>query len=436
MKTRKKPSDKIHVVTLGCSKNTVDSEKLMRQLSAQNLQVEHNVDNSDAKTIIVNTCGFINDAKQESIDTIVDYIQAKENGQIDNLYVMGCLAERYADDLREELPEVDKFFGVNNIKDIVESLGYNYKEQLVGERILSTPSHYAYLKIAEGCNRKCAFCAIPLIRGAYQSIPVEDLIDEAEKLARNGVSELMVIAQDISNYGVDLYETPMLGYLIEQLSQIKGIDWIRLHYAYPSGFPMEILRIMRENPKVCKYLDIPFQHISDNMLKTMRRGLNKKKSLELIERIREEVPGIALRTTLLVGHPGETEQDFEELLEFVENTRFERLGVFPYSHEEDTFSYKRYEDNIPDKLKQFRADQVMALQQKISTEINQSRIGKELRVIIDRQEEDYYIGRSEYDSPEVDNEVLVYSLKELEIGRFYTVRINDASEFDLVAELL
>ena len=436
MKTRKKPLDKIHVVTLGCSKNTVDSEKLMLQLSAHALQVEHNEENSDARTIIINTCGFINDAKQESIDTIVDYIQAKENGLIDNLYVMGCLSERYADALRKEMPEVDSFFGVNNIKDIIESLGYNYKDQLLGERILSTPSHYAYLKIAEGCNRKCAFCAIPLIRGTYQSVPVEMLIDEARNLARDGVKELMLIAQDISYYGVDLYETPLLGYLVEQLAEIEEIEWIRLHYAYPSGFPKDVLKIMQQNPKVCKYLDIPFQHISDSMLKTMRRGLNKKKSLELIDYIRKQVPEIALRTTLLVGHPGETEEDFEELLKFVEEAKFERLGVFPYSHEEDTYSYKKYKDSVPDKLKQQRADQIMELQQKISAQINENRVGKEYKIIIDRKEDDFYIGRTEFDSPEVDNEVLVYTSIELTLGNFYNVRINEASEFDLVGELI
>jgi ribosomal protein S12 methylthiotransferase len=432
LKTQKKPADTIQIVTLGCSKNTVDSEKLMRQLSAHSLKVEHENENSKARSVIINTCGFINDAKQESIDTIVNYIQAKQNGTIENLYVMGCLSERYADALREGFPEVDNFFGVNDIKKIIESLGYNYKGDLIGERLLTTPSHYAYLKISEGCNRKCAFCAIPLIRGSYQSTPVEDLIKEASLLAKGGVKELMVIAQDISYYGTDLYEAPLLAYLVEKLSEIKGIEWIRLHYAYPSGFPKDILKVMRDNPKVCKYLDIPFQHISDNMLKKMRRGLNKAKTLQLIDNLRTQVPGIALRTTLLTGHPGETEKDFDELVEFVENTRFERMGVFTYSHEEDTYAALKYKDSIPDKLKLHRADSLMAIQQKISTELNQKRIGQELRVIIDRKEDDYYVGRSEFDSPEVDNEVIVSSDTELQSGNFCKVKITDASEFDLV----
>jgi ribosomal protein S12 methylthiotransferase len=432
MKTQKKASDTIQVVTLGCSKNTVDSEKLMRQLSAHSLKVEHENENSKARTVIINTCGFINDAKQESIDTIVSYIQAKKDGNIDNLYVMGCLSERYADALRDGFPEVDNFFGVNNIKDIIESLGYNYKGDLIGERLLTTPNHYAYLKISEGCNRKCAFCAIPLIRGPYQSTPVEDIVTEATLLAKNGVKELMIIAQDISYYGTDLYEAPLLAYLVEKLSEINGIEWIRLHYAYPSGFPKDLFKVMRNNPKVCKYLDIPFQHISDNMLKKMRRGLNKEKTIKLIDNLRTQVPGIALRTTLLTGHPGETEKDFDELVEFVEKTRFERLGVFTYSHEEDTYAALKYKDSVPDKLKLHRADTIMSIQQKISTELNHKRIGQELKTIIDRKEDDYYIGRSEFDSPEVDNEVIVNSSKKLKIGEFTNVKITDANEFDLV----
>jgi ribosomal protein S12 methylthiotransferase len=435
LKTRKKATDKILVVTLGCSKNTVDSEKLMRQLSAHSLVVEHDVESSDARTVIINTCGFINDAKQESIDTILSYIGAKHHGQIDNLYVIGCLSERYADSLRNELPEVDKFFGVNNIKEIIESLGYNYKDKLIGERLLSTPPHYAYLKISEGCNRKCSFCAIPLIRGSYKSNPVEELVKEAALLAKNGVKELMLIAQDISYYGIDLYETPLLSYLVEKLSEINNIEWIRLHYAYPTGFPKDLLKVMRENPKVCKYLDIPFQHISDHMLKTMRRGLNKQKTIDLIHKIRNEVPGIALRSTILVGHPGETKEDFDELLDFVEKTRFERLGVFTYSHEEDTFSARKYNDSIPDKLKLARANELMFLQQGISSEINESRVGKELKVIIDKKEDDFYIGRTEFDSPEVDNEVLIETDKKLQIGSFENVKITNSNEFDLTASL-
>jgi ribosomal protein S12 methylthiotransferase len=435
LKTQKKASDKILVITLGCSKNTVDSEKLMHQLSANSLAVEHDVENSEARTVIINTCGFINDAKQESIDTIVDYIKSKQEGLIDNLYVIGCLSERYADFLRKELPEVDRFFGVNNLKEIIESLGYNYKDNLLGERLLSTPSHYAYLKIAEGCNRKCAFCAIPLIRGPYQSLPVEDLLKEAKSLANKGVKELMIIAQDISYYGKDIYEAPLLTYLVEKLSEIKGIEWIRLHYAYPAGFPKDLLKVMRENPKVCKYLDIPFQHISDKMLKNMRRGLNKKGTLKLIDELREHIPGIALRTTLLTGHPGETDADFNELVEFVENTKFERLGIFTYSQEEDTYSAKKYKDSIPAKVKMFRANTIMEIQQKISAEKNQAKVGFSYKTIIDKTEGEYYIGRTEYDSPEVDNEVLIHSNKKLKTGEFYSVKIKETNEFDLIGEV-
>ena len=435
MKTQKKASDKILVVTLGCSKNTVDSEKLMQQLSANSLLVEHDVENSEARTVFINTCGFINDAKQESIDTIVDYIKAKQQGSIDNLYVIGCLSERYADFLRKEMPEVDRFFGVNNLKEIIESLGYNYKDNLLGERLLSTPSHYAYLKIAEGCNRKCAFCAIPLIRGSYQSLPVEDLLKEAKLLAAKGVKELMLIAQDISYYGNDIYEAPLLAYLVEKLSELKGIEWIRLHYAYPAGFPKDLLRVMRENPKVCNYLDIPFQHISDNMLKIMRRGLNKKATLNLIDDLREQVPGIALRTTLLTGHPGEMDSDFEELVEFVEKTKFERLGIFTYSHEEDTYAATKYKDSIPSKLKMFRANTIMEIQQKISAEKNEAKVGLAYKTIIDKKEGDYFIGRTEYDSPEVDNEVLIHSNKQLKTGEFYSVKIKETNEFDLIGEI-
>ena len=436
MKTKKNSSDTINVVTLGCSKNTVDSEKLMSQLSAHSLKVDFDSENSKARTVIINTCGFINDAKQESIDTIVDYIAAKQNGQIDNLYVMGCLSERYADALRKEMPEVDKFFGVNNIKDIIETLGYNYKSDLVGERLLTSPSHYAYLKISEGCNRKCSFCAIPLIRGSYQSFSVEDLVNEAKLLAGKGVKELMLIAQDISYYGTDIYNSSKLTYLTEKLSEINGIEWIRLHYAYPSGFPKDLLDVMQNNPKICKYLDIPFQHISDNMLKKMQRGLNKTKTMELIDEIRSKVPDIAFRTTLLVGHPGETEKDFEELIDFVEKTKFDRLGVFPYSHEEDTYSANNYKDTIPNKQKMYRADQIMAIQQKISTQINQSRVGNELKVIIDKKEGEYYIGRTEFDSPEVDNEVLIQTNDNIQLGSFQQIKIIDSSEFDLVGVIL
>ena len=421
---------------MGCSKNVVDSEKLMKQLSAHSVSIEHDKENSRAKTVIINTCGFINDAKQESIDVIVEQIEAKKNGRIDNLYVMGCLSERYADELRSELPDVDKFFGVNNIKDIIESFGYNFQDNLLGERLLSTPKHYAYLKISEGCNRKCSFCAIPIIRGKYNSVPVEDLIRETESLAKNGVKELMLIAQDISYYGVDIYETPMLANLINQLSKVKGIECIRLHYAYPSGFPKDVLKVINENPKVCKYLDIPFQHISNNMLKTMRRGLNKEKTIKLIEQIRKKIPEIALRTTILVGHPNQSEKDIVELEDFIKSTRFERLGIFIYSHEEDTFSAKYYTDSIPVKIKQKRADRIIAIQKQISLEMNQLKIGKILKVIVDEREDDVFIGRTEFDSPEVDNNVIIKSSQNLKIGEFYKIKIVDADEFDLFGEVI
>jgi ribosomal protein S12 methylthiotransferase len=436
VKTRKKAGDKIHVVTLGCSKNTVDSEKLMHQLSANSLIVEHNAIQSDARTVIINTCGFINDAKQESIDVIVDFIKAKKRGIIDNLFVIGCLSERYVNYLRKEMPEVDRYFGVNNLKEIIESLGYNYKVNLLGERLLTTPSHYAYLKIAEGCNRKCAFCSIPSIRGPYKSIPVDEIVREAKSLTVKGVKELMIIAQDISYYGIDIYEARLLAYLIEKLSEIDGIEWIRLHYAYPSGFPMDLLKLMRYNQKVCKYLDIPFQHISDNMLKIMRRGLNKKATIKLINTIRDQIPGITLRTTLLTGHPGETEVDYKELVDFVETSRFERLGIFTYSHEEGTYAEKKYSDTISNKLKMYRANNIMQIQQRISTELNERKIGNIYKTIIDKKEGDYYIGRTEFDSPEVDNEVLIKSNKKLNSGQFYNIRINDTNEFDLIGKTI
>ena len=431
MKTNKKPTDKILVITLGCSKNTVDSEKLLHQLSANSIELEYDKDHSNAKTVIINTCGFINDAKKESINTILHYIKAKQSDQINNLYVIGCLSERYANELKIEMPEVDQFFGVNSTREILKTLGYNYKDNLIGERLITTPSHYAYLKISEGCNRKCSFCAIPLIRGPYKSEKIEDLIKEAKSLAKKGVKELMVIAQDISYYGVDLYETPMLSYLINKLSEINGIEWIRLHYAYPAGFPVDLIEVIRDNPKVCKYLDIPFQHISDNMLKIMKRGMNKNTTLKLINKLRENIPGIALRTTLLTGHPGETEKDFKELVEFVQEYKFERLGIFTYSHEEGTYAAQKQNDSISNKLKSKRAETIMAIQQSISGEIGKTRVGKEYKVIIDNNEGEFYIGRTEFDSPEVDNEVLIKSTKKLNIGQFYNIKITGSNEFDL-----
>lgn len=403
----------------------------MRQLSANKYKVEYDIDNSDARTVIINTCGFINDAKQESLDTILNYINAKKNNQIDKLYVIGCLSQRYANELRKELPEVDQFFGVNSIKEILESLRFNYNKELFYDRFLTTPSHYAYLKISEGCNRKCSFCAIPLIRGPYKSIPVEELIKEAKLLANKGVKELIIIAQDISYYGIDLNNTHLLAHLVNKLSEINNIEWIRLHYAYPVGLTKELLKTIRDNPKVCKYLDIPLQHISDKMLKLMRRGLSKNKTLKLINSIRDNVPGINLRTTLLTGHPGETEKDFHELIEFVNTYRFERLGIFKYSHEENTHAAIYYKDSVPEKIKIQRADQIMTIQQAISLEINQKHLGQERMVIIDRKENEFYIGRTEFDSPNVDNEVLIKSNKILKVGNFYKTKITEANEFDL-----
>lgn len=432
LKTRIKSKHKIHVITLGCSKNTVDSEKLMAQLIAHDVEIEYDVDNSDARTVIINTCGFIADAKQESINTILDYIKAKEQGLIDYVYVMGCLSERYAKDLKIEIPEVDQYFGVNDISKIIETLGYNYQQSLVGERLLSTPKHYAYLKVSEGCNRKCAFCAIPLIRGKYNSLTVPELVTEAKHLAQKGTKEIMLIAQDLSYYGKDIDKKSHLALLIEKLSEIEQIEWIRLHYAYPSAFPKEVIKLMANNPKVCKYLDIPFQHISNKMLQKMRRGNTQEQTYKLINDIRNAIPNIALRTTLLVGHPGETEKDFEQLVNFVETVKFDRLGVFPYSLEEDTYAAKNYKDSVSNKVKQQRAAHIMQIQQSISEDLNRQKTGKQYKVIIDRLEGDYYIGRTEFDSPEVDNEVLIQKHENiLQIGEFYSVEIIKATEFDL-----
>lgn len=437
MKTRHSETDKIHVITLGCSKNTVDSEKLITQLSANNLKIEHNATKSNARNIIINTCGFINDAKQESIDTILEFANAKTLGKIDKLYVVGCLSERYANDLRNEIPEVDQFFGVNNIQKIVEGIGYNYRDHLIGERSVSNPKHYAYLKISEGCDRVCSYCAIPLIRGKHKSIATEELLKEATSLSQKGVKELILIAQDLSYYGRDLYHEPRLPQLINDLSLIDGIEWIRLHYLYPAGFPFDILSLMSQNKKICHYIDMPLQHISNNMLKHMRRGISKEKTLELIDNIREWVPDVALRTTLLTGHPGETIEDFEELLAFVESAKFDRLGVFPYSHEEDTHAFKTMKDDISDEVKSQRVSLLMETQQKISKQLNLNKIGKTFKTIVDRIEGDYYIGRTEFDSPEVDNEVLINKESgKVKIGEFVNVKIIDANEFDLIGNLI
>jgi len=426
----------INIITLGCSKNTVDSEHLAAQLSAMDYKVVFDSDRTDADVVVINTCGFIGDAKQESIDTILRAAALKTAGKIEELFVVGCLSQRYADELRPELPEVDDFFGVNDWADIVERLGAKYERENETKRELSTPSHYAYLKIAEGCNWMCGYCAIPLIRGRHRSVPMEDIIAEAERLAEKGVRELMVIAQDTTYYGKDLYGERKLAELLERLCRIEKIEWIRLHYAYPTEFPDEVIDVMAREPKICRYLDIPFQHISDSQLAAMKRRHTKSDAYRLVEKLRAAIPDIALRTTLLVGYPGETEADFEELQQFVRDCRFDRLGVFAYSEEEGTYSANELTDDVPDDIKQERVDRIMRLQERISLENNARRVGQTMRVIVDRREGDFYIGRSEYDSPEVDQEIVINShAKRLYRGRFYTVRITDAEDYDLYAEL-
>ncbi len=424
------------MVTLGCSKNLVDSELLIKQFQAGGFTVEHDSSNPKGEIVVINTCGFIGDAKEESIETILNFADARKRGKIKKLFVMGCLSERYVDQLSDEIPEVDKYYGKFNWKDLIADLGMSYRADLMNERSLTTPEHYAYLKISEGCNRTCSYCAIPLITGKHQSRTIESLVDEAKRLAAKGVKELQVIAQDLSYYGLDTYKKRMLAPLVEQLTLVDGIEWIRLHYAYPAGFPTDVLDVMSASPKVCNYLDIALQHISDPMLKAMRRNVTKAETLELIQLFREKVPGIHLRTTMIAGHPGESETDFLELLDFIKQTRFERLGVFPYSHEEDTYSYKNYQDDIPDEIKQERADAIMSLQNGISREINETKVGSRIKVIIDREEDGYYVGRSEFDSPEVDPEVLVSSADALTPGSFYEVEVTGAEDYDLLAHVV
>ncbi|WP_417153623.1 30S ribosomal protein S12 methylthiotransferase RimO [Rikenella microfusus] len=428
--TRKR---RINIVTLGCAKNIVDSEHLAGQLGPD-WEVEYDSDSTDAKVVVVNTCGFIGDAKQESIDTILRFAAAREAGDIDHLFVMGCLSERYRDELREEIPEVDEFFGVNNLKDILRTVGERYRDELRGERRLTTPKHYAYLKISEGCNWGCGYCAIPLIRGRHVSVPFEELLAEAEALAVKGVRELIVIAQDTTYYGLDLYGKRRLGELLRALCRIDGIEWVRLHYAYPAHFPQDVIEAMRDEPKICKYLDIPLQHISDRMLRSMRRGLGKAETVRLVEELRRQIPDIALRTTLLVGYPGETEQDFRELLDFVTETRFDRLGVFPYSEEEGTYSASELTDDVPPQVKEERAEAVMELQRDIARTANERLVGTVQKIIVDRREGDFWVGRTQYDSPEVDQEVLVPAGTALRAGTFLTVRIVSADDYDLRGE--
>ncbi|MEM9831649.1 MAG: 30S ribosomal protein S12 methylthiotransferase RimO [Bacteroidota bacterium] len=431
MKTKGRKKDKVNIVTLGCSKNLVDSEVMLTQLKGNQINATHESEQDDANIVIVNTCGFIDNAKQESIDTILRFADAKQEGQIEKLYVTGCLSQRYKDDLEQEIPEVDAFFGTLELPLLLKKFKADYKHELVGERITTTARHYAYLKIAEGCDRPCSFCAIPLMRGKHVSQPIEHLVKQAESLARNGTKELLLIAQDLTYYGLDIYRKRRLSDLLRHLSDVEGIEWIRLHYAFPSGFPMDVLDVMAERSNVCNYLDMPLQHGSSQMLKLMRRGTTREKTELLLERIREKVPDITLRTTLIAGHPGETEDDFAQMLDFVERTQFDRLGIFAYSHEEGTHSFSM-DDNIPEEVKQERVNQVMELQERISWEKNQQKIGKSLRVLVDRKEGGYFIGRTEADSPEVDNEVLIPAQENyLRLGDFTRVTITDASEFDL-----
>jgi len=425
---------KINIVTLGCSKNVVDSEKLLKQLNAGGFEVFYNSDDFTAGTVIINTCGFINDAKEESVDTILRFVMAQKKGYIDNLYVMGCLSERYAEALRHEIPEVKKYFGVNNLSDILKELGVNVRNDLLTDRTLTGPGHYAYLKISEGCDRTCAFCAIPVIRGNYISRPIEELVKEAARLAENGVKELILIAQDLSYYGLDLYRKQALPELVAELLKISSLEWIRLHYLYPANFPHELIPLIRENPRICRYIDIPIQHITDNMLGLMKRSHNRNETVSILNKLRMEIPGVVIRTTLIAGHPGETEQDFLDLKHFISDFRFERLGVFAYSHEEDTYSYNEYKDDIPSDAKEARVAELMDIQQNISAELNESLIGKIFKVIIDRKEGEFFVGRSEFDSPEVDQEILISAEHLLVPGNFYNILITKSTEFDLYGE--
>ncbi len=428
--------NRVDVITLGCSKNLVDSELLMRQLISNGYTLEHDSDNPRGEIAIINTCGFIGDAKEESINTILSFAEAKNENRLKKLYVMGCLSERYREELKQEIPEVDKFYGKFDWRGIIADLGKSYNKELALERSLSTPEHYAYLKISEGCNRTCSYCSIPLITGKYNSRPIEEIEEEVRGLVAKGVKEFQLIAQDLTYYGLDLYKSMKLPELIERISDIKGVEWIRLHYAYPAHFPIDLLRVMRERDNVCKYLDIALQHISDRMLKIMRRNITKQQTIDLINRIREEVPGIHLRTTMMVGHPGEQEEDFNELMDFVKEFRFERLGAFPYSHEEDTYNDKHYKDDVEASVKQDRMNKIMELQEDISLSINESKIGEIFKVIVDREDPDYYIGRTQFDSPEIDGEVLINKDRELLIGHFYNVTINSVYPFDLIGSVV
>jgi len=431
MRTKSLKKNKINVVTLGCSKNVYDSEVLMGQLRANNKEVVHE---EEGNIVVINTCGFIANAKEESVNTILEYVQKKEDGIVDKVFVTGCLSERYKPDLQKEIPTVDQYFGTTELPGLLKALGADYKHELIGERLTTTPKNYAYLKIAEGCDRPCSFCAIPIMRGKHRSTPIEGLVKEAENLAATGVKELILIAQDLTYYGLDLYKERALARLLRKLAMVEGIEWIRLHYAFPTGFPMDVLEVMREEPKICNYIDIPLQHISDNILKSMRRGTTHAKTTKLLQDFRAAVPEMAIRTTLIVGYPGETEEDFQTLKNWVQETRFERLGCFTYSHEENTHAYN-LEDDVPEDVKQERANEIMEIQSQISWELNQEKIGKEFKVVIDRKEGNYFVGRTEFDSPDVDNEVLIDASKHyLKTGDFTKVKITDAADFDLYGE--
>ena len=434
MKAKGLKKDKVNIVTLGCSKNLVDSEEILTQLKGNGVDTTHEASNDDANIVVINTCGVIDNAKQESIDTILRYVDAKEEGLVDKVYVTGCLSQRYKDDLEVEIPQVDAFFGTMELPALLKKFNADYKHELVGERITTTSNHYAYLKISEGCDRPCSFCAIPLMRGKHRSRPIEELVKEAKNLARNGTKELLLIAQDSTYYGLDIYKKRNLAELLRNLSDVEGIEWIRLHYAFPTGFPMDVLDVMAERDNICNYLDIPLQHGSNNVLKLMRRGTTREKTEKLLAEMRKRVPGIAIRTTLIAGHPGETEEEFEEMVNFVKESRFDRLGIFTYSHEEDTHAYSM-DDNIPEEVKQERANRIMQIQEEISLELNQEKIGQTMKVLIDRKESGNFIGRTEHDSPEVDNEVHIDAKKHyLRIGDFANIKITDATEFDLYGE--
>ena len=434
MRTKSLKKNKINVITLGCSKNVYDSEVLMGQLRANGKEVTHEATEDEGNIIVINTCGFIDNAKEESVNTILEYAEKKEQGLVDKVFVTGCLSERYRPDLEKEIPNIDQFFGTTELPLLLKALGADYKHELIGERLTTTPKNYAYLKIAEGCDRPCSFCAIPLMRGKHKSTPIEHLVIEAEKLAKNGVKELILIAQDLTYYGLDLYKKRNLAELLEALVKIEGIEWIRLHYAFPTGFPMDVLELMKREPKICNYLDIPLQHISDSVLKSMRRGTTQEKTTKLIQDFRALVPEMTIRTTLIVGYPGETEEDFNILKNWVEEMRFERLGCFTYSHEENTHAYL-LEDDVPEEVKQDRAAQIMDIQAQISWDLNQEKIGQVFKCVIDRKEGEHFIGRTEFDSPDVDNEVLIDASKfYLKTGDFVNLKIIDATEFDLYAE--